>query len=232
LNFDTHLARLLRNFGVKAAAFKKAWHKPEPGDWCYIPNNPINPGQLDLIHLVEETFKKQLLPGKHMDSLSQAFMDSLYTTFHWDNLDACLNYKYPSCVWCGEHCTHGQLRYVSLYSLSRFFIVEATTRSLFGNSMHEVEPDIVQIISEFNDHVWMVVFGYSPPWNIPSDKPRKRLMTALIKFIKLPSHKRGNEAWAIRTILQALDIVEIDIESRASMLLMSFWAYVIFQLII
>lgn len=215
LNFDGHLARLLQNFGVKPEAFQKSWHKPKPGDWCYIPNNPINPGQLDLIHFVEETFKKQLLPGKHMDKMSSMFLDSLRTDLHWDRL---------GCIWCGELCNEPSCKHVSLYSLCRFFIVEATTRSLFGSHLHDIEPNIVEYMCEFNDHVWMVVFRYPGVFGNPSAKPRKILMAALTKFIQLPEHKRGEVCWAVKNILAAMEIVEIDMDSRASMMLMSFWA--------
>lgn len=226
LSFDAHLARLLKNFGVTSAAMAKAWHKPQPGDWCYIPNNPVNPDQLDLIHFVEDVYKKQLLPGERMDVMSKSFMDSVLTKLDWDELDVCTDFDRPASWWGGEdpEGVGRPFKHVSLYSLCRFFIVEATTRSLFGSRMHQVEPDIVEIMCNFNDHVWMVVFGYSPLWNNPSRKPQMQLMAALKRLIQLPEEKREGMSWVIRMMLKAFETVDIDLESRASMMLMSYWA--------
>lgn len=224
LNFDTHLARLLKNFGVSPMAFEKAWNKPKPGDQSYIPNNPINPNQLDLIHLVESSWAKQLLSGTHMNKLSQVFIDSILKTLHWDQLDRFISLRPLPCLWCGEQCTHHLYRYISLHSLCRFLIVEATTRSLFGNQLHEVEPNVVEIMGCFNDHVWMIVFGYKNPWNNLVDRPRKLLISALKEFIQHGNRETDDVAWAVRMMLQAMEQVEIDLESRASMILMSFWA--------
>jgi hypothetical protein len=226
LSFDAHLVRLLKNFGVTSAAMEKAWHKPQPGDWCYIPNNPVNPDQLDLIHFVEDAYKKQLLPGERMDVMSKSFMDSVLAKLDWDELDVCTDFDRPASWWGGEdpEGVGRPFKHVSLYSLCRYFIVEATTRSLFGNRMHQVEPDIVDIMCNFNDHVWMVVFGYSPLWNNPSRKPQMQLMAALKRLIQLPEEKREGMSWVIRMMLKAFETVDIDLESRASMMLMSYWA--------
>ncbi|KAI0439832.1 cytochrome P450 [Xylaria telfairii] len=227
LTFDGHLKVLLQNFGVKPKAFDKAWHKPQPGDWCYIPNNPINPGQLDLIHFVEETYKKQLLSGDHVDTLSQAFIQSLLTNLDWDHIDFGCNVFLWGATQNFE--PRGEIsqfpsHHASLYSICQFFIVEATARSLFGDLLHDIEPDIVNLMLQFNEHVWMIVFNYPSFFASPVAESRQKIMAALKKLVQTPEEDKSQLCWAIRNITAAMDIVDIDVESRASMMLMSFWA--------
>lgn len=234
LNFDGQLVRLLENFGVTPESTRKAWHRPRPGDWCHVAGNPVNPDQLDLIHLVEEVYRKQLLPGEHMDVMSRSFLDTVLATLTQDQIEARAGvvdggpapFLGTSSKLHAMYSDAGAPRSsaVSLEALCRYFVVEATTRSMFGAQLHGIEPDIVNIICEFNEHVWMVIFGYSPPWHSPVKKPQKKLMQVLERMIRLPDEKRGDECWAIRTVLQAMDIVDIDLESRAAMVLLTYWA--------
>lgn len=227
LTFDGNLKQLLSNFGVTRQAFEKAWHNPQPGDWCYIPNNEFNPAQLNLIHFVEESYRKQLLPGEHMDILSEAFINPLLATLHRDSLDFHLGPTHEGAAIKGKFYNEpveGSFRLTSLYSLCRVFIVEAATQSLFGQHLHEIEPNIVDLMTEFNENAWMVVFGYPKILSGAVLGVKQKIMAALAKFIKLPKEKRTQEAWVVKNILAAMDLVDIDIESRAAMLLMSFWA--------
>lgn len=227
LTFDGNLKQLLANFGVTRQAFDKAWHSPQPGDWCYIPDNQINPVQLNLIHFVEESYRKQLLPGEHMDRLAEAFINPLIATLRKDSLDFYLGRTHESAAIQDElynEPVEGSFRLTSLYSLCRVFIVEAATRSLFGQHLHEIEPNIVDLMSEFNENAWMVVFGYPKMLSNAVSGVKQKVITALVKFIRLPKEKRRKEAWIMKNMLAAMDLVDIDIESRASMLLMSYWA--------
>lgn len=211
LKFDGHLIELLHNFGFTQDAMRRAWHKPQPGDWCYIPNNEVNPDQLDFIHLTEETYKKQLLPGPRMDVMCGAFIDALHQSTRWDKLD----YYTAS--------TEGP-KTISLYALCRFCMVDATTRSIFGRHLNDIEPRIVQHMLGFNDNAWMVFFRYPDFFGLPVTEPRKKIMDALRTFIQLPEEQRSEQSWAVKNIIAAQEIIGIDLEARASVLLMIYWA--------
>jgi cholesterol 7alpha-monooxygenase len=104
-------------------------------------------------------------------------------------------------------------------------IVDAVTRSFFGNHLHNIDPDIVEHMISFNRYAWMVVFGFGTGlFETPVAKPQKALMAALMKFIQSPADQKGEEAWVLKQLLPVMDLVGIDVESRAAMLLMSYWA--------
>ncbi|KJZ70910.1 hypothetical protein HIM_09703 [Hirsutella minnesotensis 3608] len=221
-NFDSHLTELLTSFGISKDALKRAWHVPKPGDWCYIPNNPINPKQKSLIHCVEDIYKQQLLPGERMDQWCHTFLDSVQSSLTGvDKLDFCTK-QYEACVWCDD-CTPRQ---VSLYSLVSFFSVQATTRAMFGRHLHDIDPQVVEHMLAFNENVWMVVFRCPNVMGLPVDEPQRRLMAMMRKFVQLPEHQRSSASWAITNVLTGMETVGMDVESRACMMLMIFWAAV------
>ncbi|KAF2971334.1 hypothetical protein GQX73_g2192 [Xylaria multiplex] len=212
LRFDGHLNELLENFGFGPEAIRRGWHRPMPGDWCYIPNNPVNPKQLNFIHLTEDIYKQQLLPGSKMDVICRTFLDALHESVRWDKLSHC------GPVVSGSH------KRISLYSLCRFSMVDAATRSMFGRHLHDIEPDIVEYMLRFNDSAWMVFFQYPDFCGLPVTEPRRKIMEALKQFIKLPDSERSEQAWSIKNIIAAQEIVGIDLHARASVILMIFWA--------
>ena len=214
LNFDGHLNELLVNFGFKGEALRLSWHTPQPGESCYLLDNPVNPEQRSLIHLTEEVYKKQLLPGDKMNIMCKVFVAALENTLRWDCLDFCTL----------SHNDSRKSRLVSLRGICRYTMVDAATRSIFGGHLHQIEPDIVQHMLEFNEFAWMIFFRYPDTFGSPASAPRKQIMKTLKRFISLPEEKRPEQTWYIKTILAAQKIVGLDLESRTSMLLLMYWA--------
>ena len=50
------------------------------------------------------------------------------------------------------------------------------------------------------------------------------MTSTMTDFVNLPETEREGQAWGIRQVLQAQEIVGIDNESRACMLLLIYWA--------
>ncbi|KAK4161120.1 cytochrome P450 [Cladorrhinum sp. PSN259] len=213
MGFDAHLARLIQYFGVTAAGCVKAWYKPQPGDKCY--DTPTNPDNLKFIHWSEATYRKQLLPGVHQDNLCKAFMDSGCCSFQGDC--TLFNKELP-----------GESRLMSLQSLCRIVIVEAVTQSFWGNHLHNLDPDIVSDLLEFNDNVWMVAYGISDSFFgrrvAPVKKKLRNIMDQFLKSNPTDHPERGELAFIISQMIQSMENVDLDDESRSSLCLMIFWA--------
>ena len=212
LNFDGHLNELLVNFGFKGEALRLAWHVAQPGESCYLPDDLITPRQKSLNRLTEEVYRQQLLPGPKMDDMCKVFVTSMKNTLRWDRLDFCTLAKTE------------KSRRVSLRALCQQTMIEAATRSVFGSHLHQIEPDVVQHMLQFNQFVWMIFFRYPNTFGSPVLGPQQKLIEALETFIKLPEDLRSEQSWSIKTILTAQEIVGIDLRSRASVLLLIYWA--------
>ncbi|KAF2445325.1 cytochrome P450 [Karstenula rhodostoma CBS 690.94] len=213
LHFDGHLNELLINFGFSGEALRRAWHVPQPGDWCYLPGNAVNPDLISLNRLTEDVYRKQLLPGEKMDFLCKVFLESLTNTLNWENLDFCIV----------GNTEKGKL--LSLQKLCRYTMVEATTQSLFGGHLHQLEPKIVDYMLRYNDNAWMVFFQYPDLFGTsPITEPRRMLTKVLEEFLQLPDEERNEQAWSIKTITAWQEVMGIDLRARASVLLMIYWA--------
>ncbi|KAL8837433.1 MAG: hypothetical protein Q9170_002517 [Blastenia crenularia] len=212
LNFDGHLNELLINFGFEGEALRLAWYEAQPEDPRYLPESLVSPRQKSLNRLTEEVYKQQLLPGEKMDAMCGVFVDSLKNTLQWDRLDFC------------TLAPTAKGKQLSLRALCRYTMVDAATRSMFGSHLHAIEPDIVEHMLGFNDFAWMVFFQYPDIFGSPVTAPRKKLTEVLRTFISLREEQRSEQAWSIKTVLRAQEIVGIDLQSKASVLLMIYWA--------
>lgn len=144
--------------------------------------------------------------------MCKVFITALKASLTWTGLDFCtLAY-------------HGDQKRISLKALCRYAMVDAATRSMFGGHLHKIEPDIIQHMLGFNDFAWMVFFRYPDMFGSPVSAPRAKIIEALKVFINLPEKERSEQAWSIKTILAAQKIVGIDLQSRASIILMIYWA--------
>ena len=212
LVWEGHLNQIFLNFGFNAESLKLAWLKPVDGDARYIHNNPVNPKQLSLIHLIENIYAKQLLPGVQMDIMSQAFTKSLQTKLCWPKLDVC------------AVKTNGGSQTVSLKALCQHVLLEAGIFSFFGATIGQTDANFIQNMLEFNEHAWMLFYGLPSMFSSAVSTPQRKLKETLQKFANLPESLRDDQSWGVRQILTAQELVGIDLESRACMLLMVLWA--------
>lgn len=152
-----------------------------------------------------------------MDELCSRFLIEASKSLEWQNLGG---HDTPARSASSDK-TNG--RQVSLRSLCRQAVIEATIKSLFGDLLHLIDPKVDGYMAEFGDHAWMVVFRYAHLLHLPVTKSRTKLLSILKEVVQLPKSARGGVSAAVEGMLAAFDVVELDVESRASALLMALW---------
>ncbi|KAK4209840.1 cytochrome P450 [Rhypophila decipiens] len=227
LQFEGYLDLLLKNMGIKSKARKLAWHKPVPGDSHYDPNNKINPRHLDVIHFVEQAWRTQLLVEERRHEISTPFLKLADMWLQPDHLDA--HALQTDCLWCGlrpcdmDHDGGGYPGQISLHSLCRVVFVEGNTRAIFGPHLHDIDPKVAEHMAQFNDSVWMILFNYPDLLQLPVTQAKDKLVAALSTFIQTPDHNKGSEAGIIKETLGVMEAAGLDVGSRATMILLSYW---------
>lgn len=211
LDTDFSLRELLTSFGVSKKGIELAWHKPMPGDWCYIPNNPINPEQRCFIKFVEHIYRTNLLSGSTMQSMREVFKNSV-----------CENLRLENLAWC----TAGDETSFSLHTLVRHIVVEGATKSLFGTHLHDIDPRVVEYMLHFNDYVWQLVMRYPDFFFYRSavSEPYEKLLSLMRRFAEVPAQGYKQVNLLIHHTLVGMENTGLDTDSRARMLLMMFWA--------
>ncbi|ROV91189.1 hypothetical protein VMCG_09334 [Cytospora schulzeri] len=211
LDNDYSLRELVGVFGVTPEGIRRAWHVPQPGDWCFIPENPINPQQMSFAKWIQYSYRKYLLTAETMEEICSMFVNSLLDTICTDSMESCRR----------------QDNTVSLYTLIRKVMVEASTRSMFGPHLHEIDHNVVEYILGFNDNAWQVVTRYPDLFGRSAvSRPRKKMMAIIRQFVERPLAENSLANSFVRNLLIAMENTGLDMHSRAAMLLMVFWATV------
>lgn len=209
LAWDDHLNQLFLNFGFNAESLKRAWLKPIIADPRY---KAVNPNQLSLIHLIESIYAKQLLPGLHMDKLSEGFVAVLQATLRLPNLKI------------GNVRANNYSRTVSLLTLCQHTLLEAGIYSFFGKSIMEIDKNIIPNLLAFTENAWMLFYGLPSFLASAVLTPQSAVIATIQQFANLPESLRNDQSWSVQQILIAQECVGIDLRSRACMLLMILWA--------
>lgn len=241
LDYESHLNDLLEAFGLDDTSIKIGWHQPQPGDWCYIPNDPTNPRQLCLIKWVQSLYRESLLNSSRVEELCNAFLKSLLLSLQGDRLEL-LNLRHDGIPWATAGPPRrvalselmrpvklppkdAVLLRVSLFQLVRTAMVEAATRSMFGNHLHEIEPETVEIMLAYNDYAWMTVFRYPDIFRrYPVHSAHKRMVSALETLVQLPESERKGLSWLANNTIKGMQNTGLTVRSQASMMFMIFWA--------
>ncbi|KAL9060601.1 MAG: hypothetical protein Q9162_000552 [Coniocarpon cinnabarinum] len=199
---------MLLQFGIKPEAIRLICLEPKPGDPERLPEGLTYPQPESLLRMTEVLFRQQLLPGKKMDSMSSKFLDHLSDSMRWESMD-----------FCTLESTLDK-RTISLRRFLERIFVDATIVSIFGRHIHDIKADVADDLLEFNSNIWMIMFRYPELLSSAVRNPQKRLLPAFVEFLQLPEEARSEQAWYIKTLLQAQDHLKIDMHSRASILLM------------
>ena len=209
LGWDGHLNQIFLNFGFNAESLKRAWLKPIDASPCY---RTVNPHQLSLIRLIESIYAKQLLPGAHMDEISEGFVAALHAALRLPNLKVC----------SVRANTHSKT--LSLLTLCQYTLLEAGIHSFFGKTIMEIDENIISNLLAFTENAWMLFYGLPSFFASAVLNPQSAVLATFQQFADLPESLRNDQSWSVQQILIAQECVGIDLRSRACMLLMILWA--------
>lgn len=116
---------------------------------------------------------------------------------------------------------------ISLFKFCEQFFVEAITKTMFGNLIYDLEPDLTEHLLNFNDDVWMLIFHYPRFAAKRLYHAQQKIITALESYMRYPKESRFGESWLIESVISQQVVAGVDEQNRAKMLLMIYWAYAI-----
>ena len=195
---------LLVAFGVNAAVIPKLWQNP-PSGAAGDKSLDATPQGLLAIHSTLDRYKRRLLPGKKLDSISKVLLGNISESLGCDHFE----------------CQHGlATSRVSLKDFCARILVSAITRIFFGDRILGAEPELVQSLLDFNDGAWMLIFHYPQSAASKLNKARCKIFQAFVNYIQSPEDVRSGRAWLIETVMKEQEAVDIRDEDRAALLLM------------
>lgn len=184
LSWDAMLNDLLVSFGIDPSLIPRLWQPittTAPSEEVYG-TAKIKP-RLSIIHSTLDLYKKQLLPGPKLDTFSDKLLRSINKSICWERMS--MRYGAgPS----------GQTEGISLKSFCDEVLVDAITRTLFGDRIYEMESDLIQSLLDFNDDAWMLVFKYPQSSGSKLNKARDKIIKGLSKYVQAPEELRFGQA--------------------------------------
>ena len=198
---------LLIAFGVNPLVIPKLWEKPLSN--TSVKTNWASSSKiLSPIHATLDHYKRQLLPGERLDKFSASLFDYIDDSLHWEKLAS----RYG-----------GTINRVSLSDFCAEILVEALSRTMFGDRIFELEPDLIQSMVDFNDDAWMLIFQYPQPPGSRLHVARRKLLDFFRNYMQAPKEMRLGQAWVIDRVMEELDAIDMRDEDKAPLLLMIYW---------
>ena len=211
LSWDAMLNDLFNSFGVEASVIPKLWAKPttailesKSAESNLKPSKPLS-----AIHGTLDLYKTQLLPGPRLDSMSDTLLG---------HISALLDRKSVRTQFGPSTMS------VSLKDFCSRILVDALTRTLFGNGIYDLEPNMVRYLLDFNEDAWMLVFQYPQSARSKLNTARDMILNGFVAYLQSSSKVQSGQAWLINNVLEQQKSLDIRDEDRAALLLMIYWA--------
>lgn len=136
LSFDDFIRDLHIAFGLSAAGLRTMWDKSN--------------GKC-LVHVANDLHHAQLLPGKHLDDLTQRFLVQIERRLTWEFL---LAHDHRVARGAPTQVT------LSLYDWCAQVLVPAASVAFFGEAMLRINQNLIEDFLAFDEDSWMLTYRY------------------------------------------------------------------------
>lgn len=196
-------------FGGSPEAVERMWRTP--GIDSPVAINP-NPAHRTLAHLCEDFYRQQLHPGNHLDALQKSFLQIIDESLTWALISEIAILS----------STQSE-KTVSLLGWCRHVLLDAATRTFFGDRLLEIEPDLFKNFFDFDDNSWQLTYKL-PAFLCKDMRAAKQTgIHALRRYFMLPREERKGEAWLVRNLEAEMRNVGIQETDIAAFVMMIYW---------
>jgi hypothetical protein len=208
LSWDYYLKELLLSFGVDKAVLvenrrRTSTHQNGGAEQTNgVKSNGVKPDHKSIIYWTEDLYRQQFPPGPRFDALSDKIVGLIEESLRWAKL--------PSRYTVNEES-------VPLMEFCANVLVDATTRSLLGDSIYGLEPGFTPMMVDFTEESWKLLMLPYPKVAAPKLHTAKNgIHNALCKYVKSPPEPRATAAWMMQEIIEAPEAANISDTDKAS----------------
>ncbi|KFA71541.1 hypothetical protein S40288_06846 [Stachybotrys chartarum IBT 40288] len=211
LSFEEFIFGLMRYLGLGGETLDAVFHTPLPKDKMGFPN----PQGTALGYFVRDMHHHQLFPGENLDLLEKVMVDWFDRHLHLDKMKAlCAPYsvstdkesiEVPLAKWCSELFTRaGEVAY-------------------FGDTLHQLEPDMATTFLEYDDLSWQVLYQYPRVFSAKMHAAMDRIQEIFLRYFEIPQEKRTKDAWFTKAIENECRALGISKQDLARFMGMVYW---------
>ena len=217
LSWDYYLKELLLSFGVNNSALSRNLrsHGTQQNGHTKKPNG-VHVERKSLVSWTEDLYRQQFPPGPRYQKLSDSMLGLVDDALQWKKL--------PS-----RYTVNGER--IPLMDFCGNILTQATTRSLLGDLIYEIEPKFTPMMIDFNEEAWkLLMFPYPQVVAPRLHNAKKGIHKALYKYVQSSPDSQTQLAWVIDEILEAEEAADISDADKASMIHTLLWMWVTFPI--
>ena len=219
LAFDKIVHELSITFGVSRHAMDLVYRRPnsQVDDVVTQVMQIKNPRLKSLAQLNNDFWKQQLIPGDLYYQLQNSFATYIERSLTPSSLSG----KFVRSS--GYHGT----KTVSLLRLTQEVLIDAALRAFFGDTILDLEPDLIQDFLDFDEDNWKLWYKWPNAKDMFAAK--SRVSRTLQRYLALPKEKRPGASFIVETMITTQRALGTSDEDLANVLCMVVFVYVILQ---
>jgi cholesterol 7alpha-monooxygenase len=211
LSIDGFLNQALIAFGCAPERLDRLWRLSEPTE--------VNPQGKNLIHLTEDLFKQDLVPGLMFGVVMERYQKGLNELLAWDRL---VN-VYPSLDGISNG-VGGRTEPISLYEMCTDLVVNINQRILFDPALLAIDSNMAVDIRTFTDALWKLFHRSCFIDTSEVERTLQHYTSVFMRYLNLPPQSRKNEMRVIQRLTESLSKQGIHEVDQAAILFMIYWA--------
>lgn len=144
-----------------------------------------------LIHVADDLHHAQLLPGKHLDDVTDRMLAQIEHRLSWEQMSA-----------DGIQIVRsdGKPKALSLYTFCADILVPATTVAFFGDALLGVDENLINDLHAFDANGWMLTYRYPRLLARKMHHGKDMNTEAFTKYFQLPLQDRPGACHYVRSL--------------------------------
>lgn len=211
LTFDGFIRDLYTTFGMSRDGVRLMWQTTSSKS-----QGNVDPSKNQQVHLGQGVHRQQLHPGNQLEDITTRYLDCIQQSLTWDAI-----------LICSVSAQTEKGKVISLYGWCAAVLGNATIHALFGDTLLELEPRLLEYFAIFDEESWKLTFQLPPLLAGRMHAAKDEIRKAYIRYFELPSEKRDGACHYISTVeakQRQAGMTDRDIGIAAQMF---FWGLVI-----
>ena len=184
MTFDGFIRDLYTTFGMSKEGVRNMWQSDH-----FKPQDDMGPPRGQQIHLGQGVHRQQLHPGDRLEDISAKYTKEIERQLLWENMPTDPTTE-PSKI----------QKSVDLYDWCAAVLGHAAMQALFGSTLLELEPRLLEYFSDFDSESWKLTFQLPPLLAKRMHAAKDKSRTAYVRYFQQPMEQRQGICYYLRTV--------------------------------
>ena len=210
LSWELFVQDLYRWIGFSNKAVEKLWQPPTEQQKILNPVRTLSPNEM-----VAEYQRRQLRPGKNLETLAKSIVHHVSGLLQWHNLSI------------GQtHVSQSSEKSLSLSLIewTTYAFIRSTTEIYWGKRIFETDPSLLQTYTTWERTSWKYVFQVPRLFSQDMYFARDKLVDAFAAYFRIPQAERTDAAWFVPIAEAEMRDIGLDESDLGRAHMLQHWA--------